>query len=181
MDEAFEISLARAEELDAIMDYFRAAIDDMNREGINYAAWSVDFYPDRDYIAEILSRKVTYLLRDKGEIMGVIAFWGVDNSAMWGGENWPHILPDDKIMSVHTVSASPRLKGRHAGRTLLRFAENAARESGKLALRLNVRRCNPPAIHLYESEGYVRCGECEPVPEISGDKVFYLYEKYIGE
>ncbi|MDD2648783.1 MAG: GNAT family N-acetyltransferase [Eubacteriales bacterium] len=181
MDGEFEISLAGAGEILAVMDYFEDAIGEMNRQGTNFAGWSTEFYPDRDYIAGIINKGVTYLLRYKGVICGTIALRSAESGGLWGGSGWLHDLPLNQVMSVHTLCTSPRVAGRHAGRTLLRFAESEARKRGMAALRLDVRRKNPPAIHLYESEGYVRCGECEPVPDIEGDKVFYLYEKYIGE
>lgn len=58
------------------------------------------------------------------------------------------------LARLYSLAVAPGSTGRGLGRTLLRAAERAAFERDRIALRLEVREDNTPAIRLYRSEHY---------------------------
>lgn len=58
------------------------------------------------------------------------------------------------LARLYSIAVAPVAKGRGVGRALLHTAELAAFERDRIALRLEVREDNAPAIALYEASGY---------------------------
>ncbi|HEV2621518.1 MAG TPA: GNAT family N-acetyltransferase [Frateuria sp.] len=62
------------------------------------------------------------------------------------------------VARLYSIATAPAARGRGIGTALLTAAEQAARQRGSRALRLEVRVDNPTAIGLYERAGYRRIG-----------------------
>jgi ribosomal protein S18 acetylase RimI-like enzyme len=74
--------------------------------------------------------------------------------------------PDDAGRSVELVSmwVSPAQRRAGAAAALVAAVVDWARETGAAAVELWVTRGNDAAAHLYESQGFCRTGEHEPLP-----------------
>ncbi|MCB1382007.1 MAG: GNAT family N-acetyltransferase/peptidase C39 family protein [Notoacmeibacter sp.] len=62
------------------------------------------------------------------------------------------------VARLYSIAVAPRAKGQGTGAALLKAAETAAWEHGRMILRLEVREDNRRAIGLYERSGYRRIG-----------------------
>lgn len=66
------------------------------------------------------------------------------------------ILLDE--VELETIAVDPAWRGQGVGRLLLQEAMQAARADRATSFRLEVRRNNQAALHLYRSAGMVECG-----------------------
>lgn len=72
---------------------------------------------------------------------------------------WPSKFPSSRHrVDLWGVFVLPRLRGVGIGRVLVNTAVGHAQAHGALRVNLTVYLPNAPAVHLYESLGFVRCG-----------------------
>lgn len=84
-----------------------------------------------------------------------------------------------RLARLYSIAVDDRFRGRGVGRALILAGEQAAREAGRIDMRLEVRQDNEGAIRLYENLGYVRFGEYEDYYEDHEDA--YRYQKRIRQ
>lgn len=63
-----------------------------------------------------------------------------------------------RLARIYSIAVSPSQRGRNIGEQLVREAEAAAVEAGRIVMRLEVREDNAPAIRLYQRLGYRQFG-----------------------
>ena len=63
-----------------------------------------------------------------------------------------------RLARIYSIAVSPSERGRNIGERLVREAEAAAVEAGRIVMRLEVREDNAPAIRLYQRLGYRQFG-----------------------
>ena len=66
--------------------------------------------------------------------------------------------PGTRLARIYSIAVSPRQRGLGLAKLLISAGEQAANESGRLYLRLEVSVDNSPAIKLYEALGYQKFG-----------------------
>lgn len=77
------------------------------------------------------------------------------------------------LARLYSIAVDSDIRGRGLGRRLLIAGEKAARDAGRIDMRLEVREDNTGAIQLYESMGYHRFGEYEDYYEDHEDALRY--------
>lgn len=82
-----------------------------------------------------------------------------------------------RLARLYSIAVDADARGHGLGRKLLVAGEKAAREDGRIDMRLEVRQDNTSAIQLYESMGYHRFGEYEDYYEDHEDA--FRYQKRI--
>ncbi len=119
-----------------------------------YAIEEVCFQPQfrfsRKYMRQIVSHSnsVTWIAEEDGQMGGfAIAEWARGASGVIG--------------YIETIEVAPARRKQGIGRELLRRIEDSARAASAQAIWLHVHAENAPAIHLYESNGYLREGREE--------------------
>ena len=63
-----------------------------------------------------------------------------------------------RLARIYSIAVSPAERGRNIGEQLVREAEAAAVDAGRIVMRLEVREDNSPAIRLYQRLGYRQFG-----------------------
>lgn len=66
--------------------------------------------------------------------------------------------PGTRLARIYSLAVSPALRGQGIAQSLIATGEQAARDDGRLYLRLEVNVDNAPAIKLYEKLGYRKFG-----------------------
>lgn len=168
MYEKIKFDLACHEDLDEVFAMFRAAIDEMNLQGI--PQWD-EIYPDRD----ILSHDIIVGQLFVGRIQGKIVCAYVLNNDCDGEYHlgdWKYPMEYARI--VHRLCVHPNYQRRGIARSTMLYIEQQARKLGARSIRLDAFTLNPHALRLYENLGYNRTGM---VTWRKGD--FYLMEKLI--
>jgi ribosomal protein S18 acetylase RimI-like enzyme len=92
-----------------------------------------------------------YMAEHEGRMVGTMFLWDVDKRIPWLG-----------------IALAEELKGRHYGRTLLRYAHEEARKLGAGGVLLTTAVANIRGQALYERMGYERMGQH------SGGEFLYL-------
>ncbi len=82
--------------------------------------------------------------------------------AEWAGLVAGYILiiyhPGTRLARIYSLAVAPQLRGNGIAKTLMLAGEQAARDDGRLYLRLEVSVDNMPAIRLYEALGFQKFG-----------------------
>ena len=76
-----------------------------------------------------------------------------------------------RLARLYSIAVSGLARGQGIGNTLLQALEQAAKEKGRLAMRLEVAKDNQHAIGLYEKSGYRSFGEYHDYYKDHGDAV----------
>ena len=84
-----------------------------------------------------------------------------------------------RLARLYSIAVDNNLRGKGLGRKLIEAGEKAARDAGRVDMRLEVRQDNPAAISLYESLGYHRFGEYQDYYEDHEDA--FRYQKRIHQ
>ncbi|MEO9750556.1 MAG: peptidase C39 family protein, partial [Marinobacter sp.] len=63
-----------------------------------------------------------------------------------------------RLARIYSIAVLPAERGRNIGEQLVREAEEAAVDAGRIVMRLEVREGNSPAIRLYQRLGYRQFG-----------------------
>ncbi len=87
---------------------------------------------------------------------------GRESAQLWVAEASGHVVGDAVVLfrkgfvsaRLYSLVVRPESRGRGVARALLTQAEDGARERGAVAMRLEVREDNQPAIALYRKAGY---------------------------
>ena len=82
------------------------------------------------------------------------------------------------LARMYSLAVDPDVRGHGIGRALIKAAEDSVREHDCISLRLEVRRDNADAMHLYEKLGYKQFGT---LPDYYEDHMEAIrYEKYLA-
>lgn len=168
MKDKIIFTLARDRDLDEIFAIFRAAIDEMERQGIHQ--WD-EVYPDRD----ILRRDIIVGQLFIGRIQSKIVCAYVLNSECdieYQLGDWKY--PREYARIVHRLCVHPNYQNQGIARSTMLHIEQQAKLLGASSIRLDAFTLNPYALRLYEKLGYNCVGT---VTWRKGD--FYLMEKLI--
>lgn len=153
---------AEARDVDAIIEIIQGRIDWMDETGLEQ--WNkTDYmtcYP-RDYFL----RNIRYFIvceDEAGRMLAAMAAYEQD-------ARWPEQIP---AYYIHHLATAPQAKG--AGRAMIAYAEDLARQNALLAVRLDSAIDNKKLSAYYEALGYPAVGEC-----VDGAYVGLLREKRV--
>lgn len=145
---AFQIRLARTEELDRIMALYHSAQTFMIRNG-NPTQWD-RFYPTRELLEADISRKTCYVMTADGGIHGVFVLRFGEDPTYRIIENgaW---LNDAPYVTIHRLASDGTVRGvfRACADFCLGFSDN---------LRVDTHADNLPMQRSIEAYGFRRCG-----------------------
>lgn len=168
MDDKIKFDIARDEDLDEIFAMFRAAINEMERQGI--PQWD-EVYPDRDILRRDIIVSQLFVGRIQNEIVcAYVLNTECDGEYQLG--DWKY--PREYARIVHRLCVHPNYHRRGIARNTMLYIEQQAKALGARSIRLDAFTLNPHALRLYENLGYNLTGK---VTWRKGD--FYLMEKLI--
>lgn len=108
------------------------------------------------YESELEHPLACYLVLEDGEILGYAGMW---------------IIMDEG--HITTFAIAPKLRGDGYGKLMLHAMLTHAEHQGVKRMTLEVRKSNKAARALYESYGFIACGEREGYYEGGEDAVIY--------
>ena len=122
-------------------------------EGRAQIGWTRGIYPARDIAEDSIRRREMFVMEADGEIVAsgrINRYQGPEyDNAVWSFDADP-----DSVMVLHTLTVSPKCKGRGYGTQFVAFYEDYARKSGCTALRIDTNAINTAARRLYAKLGY---------------------------
>ena len=155
-----EVRKARADEIDAVLDFYAKMIDGM--QGTDFdVQWRHDGHPSKDFLREAVA--------DGQMIVGVLEGEGIASAMVVNHEGepgyeavpWSVDAPPESVGVLHVVATLPAYHGRGFARAMMEAGIDVARAAGKRAVRLDTFTTNVRAQSLYESCGFANCGVCE--------------------
>jgi ribosomal protein S18 acetylase RimI-like enzyme len=147
-----DISRAKAEEIDQIMDLVQAAIVTMEKIGI--FQWSTH-YPNRELILSDIAAGSFYTLSVDQKIAGMMAL-NEDQQPEYKNLVWDDMY--GRPLVIHRLGVHPDFQKRGLAKQLVRFAEQYARENGYTSIRLDTFGGNFQALRLYNALKYRHVG-----------------------
>lgn len=154
-----------AADLPVLLPLYRSLVDDMLAAGM--LVWD-EVYPCNVLPADIAAGRL-YVLEQADEI--VAAF--VINPAHAGQNSVTWHVREGTPLYLDRLAVSLAHRGKHLGAACIAEAARLSRSMGASALRLFVVDCNAPAIHVYESCGFIRAKGLFPLP--FGEATLYEY------
>ena len=140
--------------------------------------WIRGVYPVRATAEMAVKRKELFVLEDDGSIRGAGIINGVQDES-YRQADWQYPAADTQVCVLHTLVISPAHSGKGYGRAFLRFYEQYARETGRMALRLDTNEKNTAARAMYAKHGYREIGivptQFQGIPDVK----LVLLEKHL--
>ena len=172
------IRKAKREDLDAVTAVYNEILT-AEEAGLGCTGWIRGLYPKRTVAEEALERDDLYVIEADGRILGS----GIINripAAEYASAPWEHETDPDSVCVLHTLTVSPRARGRGLGKQFVAFYEAYARQSGCPELRIDTNERNLPARALYAKLGYREiCTVPTVFKGITGVRMVIM-EKYLG-
>lgn len=170
--------LELTKDFDAVREKYIDVID--NTPGLEkHSRWRYGKHPSDDLLRSYIENGEMYVLSDNGKIAGLVAI------TMYQGESyeaieWAADLKNDEAAVLHLLAVCPDYQGRALGQVIIEEAENAARQSGMKALRLDTMITNLPAQRMYDKAGFSCRGRQRLFTQNVGWTEFLYYEKLLG-
>lgn len=127
----------------------------------NWEKWEAGFTSDENFLG-LLSISTCFVCEYEETIVGMAFFIPHGNPFLYFPSEWSYI---------RYVGVDPSFSGRGIGKTLTRFCIQKAKETGEQTLALHTSEFQNAARHIYESLGFIKQKELEPI----FGKVFYIY------
>lgn len=170
------IVLASAEDVkqvgsmyDAINDYFD------KHENYCYPNWQKGKYPVLEDAKRAMKNQTLYVLKTEEGIAGAIIIDHTQHSE-YKKISWTQQVPDESVMTMHTVVVAPDYRGRGFGEKLVRFGIDLCKNSGAKTIRLDTHYKNVPARRLQIESIFLWPDETQPEAPHST----YIVPRYEG-
>lgn len=166
------------------IDELARLYDDLNdylASGINYPGWKKGVYPIQEDAISGVENGELYVARQTGtgKIIGSIILNHKAEEA-YHKVKWKLDTNDySNILVVHTLVVHPLHLKNSIGKSLMEFAYKFAKNEKMKSIRLDVYEHNTPAIHLYESCGFLYVATVDLGLSCYGLDNFHLYEKLL--
>lgn len=172
------IRKAKPADLDAVAEIYNEILT-AEEAGQGCTGWSRGLYPDRTVAVEALARDDLFVIEEEGVILGS----GIINRIQgdeYKSAPWEHEADPADVCVLHTLTVSPRARGRGLGKQFVAFYEAYARQNGCPELRIDTNERNLPARALYAKLGYREiCTVPTVFKGITGVRMVIM-EKYLG-
>jgi ribosomal protein S18 acetylase RimI-like enzyme len=153
-------------DIPAILSILRAAVRDMEAEGI--FQWD-DLYPNETIVSLDINEETLWVYEDAGVLKAIITFNEFQDKE-YEAISW--LCHDGPNMVIHRLCVAPVFKGQGIGSLLVSFAEDHAKTNGYASIRLDAFSQNRRSLDLYERMGYIRLGSV-----IFRKGTFFCFEK----
>ncbi len=144
-------------DIDKIELLYREILSHEAKNG-SFSNWVMDVYPTRQTAIDGFEDGNLYVYEQNGEILGSIILNHIQPD-VYGKIDWKYSSDNkEDFLVIHTLSVSPRAKGKGLGRKLVEFAFEKAEEMGCVSVRLDTFAENIPAATLYRNSGFRYAG-----------------------
>ncbi|OUO89884.1 GNAT family N-acetyltransferase [Gordonibacter sp. An230] len=185
-----EVRAARVDELDTVVEFYTRMIDEMRGTDFD-VRWRHGEHPSEGFLrASVEAGEVLVgaLGADDPDAPAAVGASRLACALVMNGEADPgyergawqiEAAPRD-VAVLHVVATLPAFHGRGFARQLVNASADAARASGKRAVRLDTFASNLRGRRLYESCGFACAGECPCFyPGIDPTLAAALYERVL--
>ncbi|MBR3516683.1 MAG: GNAT family N-acetyltransferase [Lachnospiraceae bacterium] len=147
-----EYRIGTLQDLDAICQLIRDAVEEMERHGIHQ--WD-EVYPARADFEEDIRKNNLYLAYEEDTLAALYVISDECDEAYQNGA-WKY--EDASAYILHRFCVSPKFQNKGIGKKVLLYIEEQIRDMGYRSIRLDTFTENPFAQRLYRHNGYVQVG-----------------------
>jgi ribosomal protein S18 acetylase RimI-like enzyme len=165
-----EIIKGKMEDVEEIMNIIKAAVTDMELEGIYQ--WD-NIYPNKEVICNDITERNLYVYFDESIIKGFITLNEFQDKE-YESIKWKFVKPKNLI--IHRLCIDPKYKRKGIASSLIKYAEKFGRENKYESIRLDAFSQNDNACKLYEKNGYEKRGNVT-----FGKGEFFCLEKQLNK
>ena len=115
--------------------------------------WKRGVYPTEQTAREALAAGELFVMTDGGAVTAAARI-NQTQVPEYADASWTADAPDDKVMVLHALVVSPKIKGKGYGTAFVEFYEKYALENGCPYLRMDTNAKNAVARSLYKKLGY---------------------------
>ncbi len=162
------IRRAKILEIHDILSIARACAAHLAARGIYQ--WN-EHYPTKQVFEQDIRRGELFIVENQTQIIGFIVISTLMDKEY---EEVVWLTPSHKNVYIHRLAVHPEWQGRGYARQLMDFAENRARETNCVSIRLDTFSQNQRNQSFYQQRGYTQLGDIF-FPEQSSHP-FYCYE-----
>lgn len=168
------IRTANKSDLDAVMELYDSAIDELDNTDIDLK-WIKGVYPSREFASSAAEKNELLLYENDGKLIGCAV---VNSNAIpeYDLVQWSIDAPSDKIAVIHALAISPTHQHKGAGKAFVSEIIEYCRRIGFLTIRLDVLSRNKPAAGLYEKSGFRYAGPLTMTYPTTGAESFEMFE-----
>lgn len=162
-----EIRQAKYEDIEKIMLIINQAKKYFIDEEI--FQWNLD-YPNNNTIKNDIDKDVSFVVIDKGNIVGTFAFIIGEDMCyknIYDGK-W---ITNDIYATIHRLAIDNNYKRRGIGDKIIKYSQDCCIKNNISSLRIDTHRLNIPMIKLIEKNKFSYCGIIKT--DYSSDRVAY--------
>lgn len=127
----------------------------------NWEKWEAGFKSDENFL-NLLAISTCFVCEYENEIVGMAFLVPSGNTFLYFQSDWSYI---------RYVGVNPAFSGNGIGKKLTQQCIDKAKETGEKTIALHTSEFQDAARHIYESLGFIKQKELEPV----FGKTFYIY------
>lgn len=168
------IRKAQLQEIPQILEVYHDLIDYMKNSPYR-PTWEKGVYPTINHLENAICENALYIAAEGSDILGAC----VCNHHQGDGYErvaWPNQVSPEQVSVIHLLVTAPKNHKQGIARQLLDACARDCRLANDKVLRLDTPPWNIPAQRLYESFGFVPCGELGMEYPGSGLIYFRMYE-----
>ena len=145
-------------------------------QNINYPKWIYKDYPSYESAKTAIESGDQYMCTDdEGSIIGAFVF-DTDPHGNYDCGDWSIELKTGEYKIIHAFAVRSDLQGKGAGKIMVQYCLDSARNEGFKAVRLDAVPENVPARKLYEKMNFSFAGEKDLERNMPEIPTFVLYE-----
>lgn len=130
--------------------------------------------PDRNLLIKDINLGKLYGVYADGELASICAFSLIPDPSYKKIEGGAWLTDTDKYLTMHTFSIGAMFRGQGFYRYMFAKAEEVAKANGLVAIRADTYKLNKTMQHIFEKEGFKKCGVIYLVDEtIDNDRLAY--------
>ncbi len=158
-----------------ILSLYKTVIDKVNTTSVRLG-WNIDLYPNEEFVEGAISRGEMCILREDGRIISA-AVVNHNVNPEYDDIAWQIKGPAERIATIHALAVIPDKQGYKVSYKMLSDIGDYCRQSGDLAIHLDVIDTNIPAYKLYTRNGYQEIDCIKMYYEVVGTREFWMLEK----
>lgn len=144
---------ATRKDIDRISEIYDE-IHDAEEAGLVTIGWIREIYPTRKTAEAAVAAGDMFVEEIDGTVVAAARI-NKEQVPEYADASWTADVSDDKIMVLHALVVSPKIKGKGYGTAFVDFYEKYALENGCPYLRMDTNEKNAAARSLYKKLGYI--------------------------
>lgn len=137
-------------------------------------------YPNEDVISCDINKETLWVVEIDGKIVGVCNLCMEDDISYAKIYDGKWLTSNTSYMVIHRIAVKKEYYHHGIAKMMFEFAEQLAKESNILSIRIDTHKLNKPMNAILEKLGYVKCGIIYLVNSRSEDKERVAYEKILS-